>query len=287
MTIPVPDLALLVLADFRDGSDWHKGNWMNSARQEHREHFAHAGVGNRLWEAWAWLDAHAFVARRVDQDASDSRRITEDGERALSWGLARLHAAARLEVELRDELGKARRQFLAGDYEEAVFAAFRLVEEKVRASSGADSGDLGVAAHAFGVPSRRRTVDRSRRRAWRTRGNRLPLRGRNRHVQEPDQSSNCELRRPYPGGRSRAPRRPPSPIVGRPRPVAGIRGMTLDTHRVRPKGCALGRCGTRGCGLRDDCLTRHRRVGGRGQCALPMSPMASSTSRPHRARLHR
>jgi uncharacterized protein (TIGR02391 family) len=59
-------------------------------------------------------------------------------------GLTRLHAAARLEVELLPELDKAKRQFLAGDYEEAVFAAFRTVEEDVRARSGADKGDLGV-----------------------------------------------------------------------------------------------------------------------------------------------
>lgn len=143
-TIPIPDLALLVLADFKDGDGWHKGNWMNAAKQYQTQHFRHANVGNRLWEAWAWLDAHAFVARRVDQDTHDARRVTEEGERALELGLARLHAAARLEVELRDELVKARRQFLAGDYEEAVFAAFRLVEEKVRSLAGADDGDLGV-----------------------------------------------------------------------------------------------------------------------------------------------
>jgi uncharacterized protein (TIGR02391 family) len=59
-------------------------------------------------------------------------------------GLTRLHAAARLEVELLPELAKAKRQFLAGDYEEAVFAAFRAVEEDVRARSGAARGDLGV-----------------------------------------------------------------------------------------------------------------------------------------------
>jgi uncharacterized protein (TIGR02391 family) len=142
--IPIPDLALLVLADFRDGDGWHKGNWVNTAKHSHPQHFGHANVGNRLWEAWAWLDAHAFVARRVDQDTPDARRLTEEGERALTLGLSRLHAAARLEVELRDELAKARRQFLAGDYEEAVFAAFRMVEERVRGLVGADDGDLGV-----------------------------------------------------------------------------------------------------------------------------------------------
>lgn len=142
--IPLPDLALLVLADFKMNAGWHKGNWVNEANQYHPEHVRHANVGDRLLEAWAWLDAHAFVSRRFDQSAVDSRRVTEEGERALAMGLARLHAASRLEVDLLAELSKAKRQFLAGDYEEAVFAAFRTVEEDVRARSGADQGDLGV-----------------------------------------------------------------------------------------------------------------------------------------------
>jgi uncharacterized protein (TIGR02391 family) len=143
-TIPLPDLALLVLADFKQGEGWHKGNWITEANHHHHEHVAYANLGNRLLEAWAWLDAHAFVSRRFDQSTPDSRRVTEEGDRALAMGLTRLHAAARLEVELLPELGKAKRQFLAGDYEEAVFAAFRTVEEDVRARSGADKGDLGV-----------------------------------------------------------------------------------------------------------------------------------------------
>lgn len=143
-TIPLPDLALLVLADFKQGEGWHKGNWINSANQHHREHVEYANAGNRLLEAWAWLDAHAFVSRRFDQSSTDSRRVTEEGERALEMGLARLHAAMRLEVDLMPEIDKAKRQFLAGDYEEAVFAAFRTVEEEVRARSGASKGDLGV-----------------------------------------------------------------------------------------------------------------------------------------------
>jgi uncharacterized protein (TIGR02391 family) len=143
-TIPLPDLALLVLADFKQREGWHKGNWITEANHHQHEHVAYANLGNRLLEAWAWLDAPAFVSRRFDQSTTDSRRVTEEGERALEMGLTRLHAAARLEVELLPELDKAKRQFLAGDYEEAVFAAFRIVEEDVRARSGADKGDLGV-----------------------------------------------------------------------------------------------------------------------------------------------
>jgi uncharacterized protein (TIGR02391 family) len=141
--IPLPDLALLVLADFKQ-KGWNKGNWIIEATQYHGEHVMYANLGNRLLEAWAWLDAHASVPRRLDQSSPDSRRVTEEGERAPEMGLTRLHAAARLEVELLPELEKAKRQFLAGDHEEAVFAAFRTVEEDVRARSGADKGDLGV-----------------------------------------------------------------------------------------------------------------------------------------------
>lgn len=140
----MPDLALLVLADFRDSGGWNSRNWMIGAQQAHSELFGAPGISDRLAEAWAWLEAHAFVARRYEQTSADARRVTDEGNRALELGLARLHAAERLEVDLSPALEKARRQFLAGDYEEAVFAAFRTVEEAVRSASGAQSSDLGV-----------------------------------------------------------------------------------------------------------------------------------------------
>lgn len=144
MSMPLPDLALLVLADFKQNGGWNQRNWMLEAQQAHVEVTRQACVIERLAEAWAWLNARAFVSWRPDQDTADSRRVTDEGNRALDLGLARLHAAQRLEVELLPELEKAKRQFLQGDYEEAVFASFRAVEEQVRNRAGMAAGDLGV-----------------------------------------------------------------------------------------------------------------------------------------------
>jgi uncharacterized protein (TIGR02391 family) len=144
MQLPMPDLALLVLGDFLAGDGWNFRNWLNLAAQSHAEVTTKPGVMDRLAEAWAWLDSRAFVSTRHGQTSADARRVTDEGRRALEMGLARLHAAERLDVELLPELEKARRQFLQGDYEEAVFAAFRTVEERVREASGASSSELGV-----------------------------------------------------------------------------------------------------------------------------------------------
>ena len=144
LALPLPDLALLVLADFNQGQGWNQRNWLLEANQGHSEVARQPGVLDRLSEAWAWLNAKAFVSWRPDQDTPDSRRVTDEGHRALALGLARLHAAQRLDVELLPELEKAKRQFLQGDYEEAVFASFRVVEEEVRARAAMTAGDLGV-----------------------------------------------------------------------------------------------------------------------------------------------
>lgn len=147
MQLPLADLALLVLADFQAGGGWNQRNWMLGAKQLHQSHkdaTQTSEVMNRLAEAWAWLNSRAYVSWRPDQDSQDSRRVTEEGQLALDLGLARLHAAERLEGKLLPELEKARRQFLQGDYEEAVFASFRRVEESVRALAQLDDADLGV-----------------------------------------------------------------------------------------------------------------------------------------------
>lgn len=132
-------MPLLVLADFQADNGWNQRNWILTAQQQHTEVCKRPGVLDRLAEAWAWLNSRAFVAWRPDQDTPDSRRVTTEGQRALDIGIAE-----RLDGELLPILAKARRQVLQRDYEEAVFAAFRTVEETVRERTGMTAGGPGV-----------------------------------------------------------------------------------------------------------------------------------------------
>ena len=76
-------------------------------KQVHAQHSRH--VGNRLWEAWAWLDAHAFVARSVVQDTPDAQRVNEEPPRRELRGLVLAAAAVPFADLLRRLLdGRAR-----------------------------------------------------------------------------------------------------------------------------------------------------------------------------------
>lgn len=91
--IPIPDLALLVLADFKAANSWNMRNWVLEAEQGHEAPMTSGRVKHRLAEAWAWPDAHGFVARQFDQSSTDARFVTEEGARALQLGLAAARSA--------------------------------------------------------------------------------------------------------------------------------------------------------------------------------------------------
>lgn len=50
IAVPLPDLALLVLADFEEGQGWNQRSWLLEAKQGHIEVVRHAGVLNWLAE---------------------------------------------------------------------------------------------------------------------------------------------------------------------------------------------------------------------------------------------
>jgi uncharacterized protein (TIGR02391 family) len=139
--LPIDRLALLVLRHCDKGSEWNTHNFLNSAR--------HRGVGYAalecLSEAMNWLIAQGLIARdNPRQPSAQSMFVTRVGKRVLAEGIAGIHAAARLNVDLHKRLAKTRTQFLMGEYELAAFAAMREVEIRVRELAKAENSLIGV-----------------------------------------------------------------------------------------------------------------------------------------------
>jgi uncharacterized protein (TIGR02391 family) len=140
--LPVDALALEILRDVDANAEWHQHNWMLRVVQHAGYDFSAQAA---LEEAWAYLRVNILVAHKPGQSAEGAIFVTRRGRQVLSKGLEGVRAAARLEVELHDAMPeRVRSLFLLGDYELAVFAAFRSIEERVRERAQADDGDIGV-----------------------------------------------------------------------------------------------------------------------------------------------
>jgi uncharacterized protein (TIGR02391 family) len=100
-----------------------------------------------LAEAYDWLERHGLVAREAASSGSEWGFITRLGHQVLKGqaGLDGVRAGQRLEIDLHPSIEQtARRQFLLGEYDLAVFAALREVEARVRQLAGADESDIGM-----------------------------------------------------------------------------------------------------------------------------------------------
>jgi uncharacterized protein (TIGR02391 family) len=142
---------MLVLEAFGP-TGWNVDSFFKGSAQSHPV-FNQQGVAERIADAWSWLEAHALVGPNPAQSSSaNARRMTQAGRDALQYGLGRLRAGQRLDVDLHPSLAwNIRRQFLLGEFELAAFAALREVEIRVRALGGFGDELLGVAlmANAF------------------------------------------------------------------------------------------------------------------------------------------
>jgi uncharacterized protein (TIGR02391 family) len=139
--MPLDALGLAVLRDVASNEEWHQHNWILKARQSS----SRADVLRALEEAWAWLRSRVLVAHDPSQSSEGAIFVTRRGRTALQEGLAQTRAEERLELDLHPALAEpVRSQFLLGQHELAVFAAFRSVEERVRRLAGASPSDIGV-----------------------------------------------------------------------------------------------------------------------------------------------
>ena len=106
----------------------------------------HAQIREVMMEGWAWLQREGLIIPHVGSQGewfSPSRRAKQLADRA---GVAAYYKANLLPKELLHPLieSKIYSLFLRGDYDTAVFQAFKEVEVAVRAAGGFAATDIGV-----------------------------------------------------------------------------------------------------------------------------------------------
>jgi len=220
--LPVDERALLVLQDLVDTNQWNEHNYLITN--------AHEPVGRALAEAMAWLRGHAFIARTPGQSSSDAIFVTPRGHEALRRGFATVRAAAALEHGLHPLLvQRVRRQFLLGEYEQAVFVAMKAVEVRVRSLSKLGDAMVGVPLMTQAFREGGLLVDPDAVPA--TPGCDEPLPGCLRGATQPRGSSRGRLRRRHRGGRGR---RDGEPVDADSRPCRTTTGRLTQCNLSRP-----------------------------------------------------
>lgn len=103
-------------------------------------------VRMRLMEAWMWLEKELFVAPKPGA-TDDWAFITERGKKVLlEQDFSKYANADLLQSDSLDPIlvRKVKPEFIRGDYEDAVFSAFKEVEVRVRKKGKFANSDLGV-----------------------------------------------------------------------------------------------------------------------------------------------
>jgi uncharacterized protein (TIGR02391 family) len=119
---------------------------------------AHDSLAGAFMEAWSWLEAQGLIVARPEAGLGGEwyrlsrrgRRIVEGGEFATYLKAASLPTDS-LHPSLRESVGPL---FLRGNYDTAVFQAFKEVEVAVRNAAGLTAAD-------FGAPLMRKAFDKN------------------------------------------------------------------------------------------------------------------------------
>jgi uncharacterized protein (TIGR02391 family) len=105
-------------------------------------------IDDRLARAWNWLERHGLIEPSAGMNGRNGWRVFTEEGRAIADGkdLAQVRAAmdfpkALLHPSIREKVWAA---LVRGDLDEAVFASFKAVEERVRRAGGFAATDIGV-----------------------------------------------------------------------------------------------------------------------------------------------
>jgi len=131
------------------GSNINRYNFTLGSNPEVRDYAAGGHLSalcHRLMEAWMWLEREGFVMPRPG-DQHDWATITRRGHQVLA---AQDFTTYRRESVLRSAeldpilVRKVKPAYLRGDYDAAIFQAFKEVEVRVRKKGGFADGKIGV-----------------------------------------------------------------------------------------------------------------------------------------------
>lgn len=146
LELPVDELAMIVLKDIDDTRENCEYNYIyNYFDRSDSPYYNHRGV-YAITEAIAWLRSRNMLSHRPMDNRNDSMVVTRTGRKAMEMGINDIRAIERLQGNLHPIiLAKARRQFLLGEYENAVFVSMKAVEIRVRELANLTRADTGVA----------------------------------------------------------------------------------------------------------------------------------------------
>jgi len=134
--LPVDERGLAILQDLIDEHEWSEHNYS----MRYQPPASHA-----ISEGFAWLRGRAFVARTPGQPNDNAFIVTKRGREALAQGLTTVRAVEHLEAGLHPAIEqRVRRQFLLGEFEQAVFVAMKAVEVRVRALANLPDSAVGT-----------------------------------------------------------------------------------------------------------------------------------------------
>lgn len=152
LSLPIDELAMRVLADLVASAEWNEYNYLQSLSQSEL-YSRRQDVQHTIASALGWLHARVLIAFTWRHPGDTAIVVTPAGHTAVQQGLALVRASQRLQEGLHPLIeGRSRRQFLLGEYEQAVFVAMKAVEVRVRSLAGLSDEDFGVALmnRAFG-----------------------------------------------------------------------------------------------------------------------------------------
>lgn len=144
--LPIDELAMLVLRDIAATRTDNEYRYLYQYTEDRQYGYGtDPSAYNAIAEAVAWLRSQAMIAHKPLDSRPDSILVTRWGQRALTLELNAIRATGRLQDNLHPLIAvRARRQFLLGEYENAIFVSLKAVEVRVRELAGFSNDTIGV-----------------------------------------------------------------------------------------------------------------------------------------------